>query len=197
MLLFVAGLAGVLYLGLTAQPTSTVVLLPDADGRSGAVEIRTQGASQSLATPYASAQVTNRGVFIARTDDPEAVKQRYAQTIGALPNEPVSFVLMFEFGSSVDITPAFQPVLDQLLAALVRYPAPEITVIGHTDSVGSLAVNDRLSLQRAETVRDLLVRAGIQASLITIAGRGEREPAVPTADEVPSAQNRRVEINLR
>ena len=46
-------------------------------------------------------------------------------------------------------------------------------------------------------VRDLLLQAGISASLITIAGRGEREPVVPTADEVPQAENRRVEINLR
>ncbi|HQX60985.1 MAG TPA: OmpA family protein, partial [Burkholderiaceae bacterium] len=75
--------------------------------------------------------------------------------------------------------------------------APEVTVIGHTDRVGSVADNDQLSVQRAETVRDKLVQAGIAASMITIAGRGEREPAVPTADGVASAENRRVEINIR
>ncbi len=87
--------------------------------------------------------------------------------------------------------------IQQLRAVLADYPAPEITVIGHTDRVGSLQDNDRLSLQRAQTVRDLLVKAGVDPAMITIAGRGEREPAVLTADEVPMAQNRRVEINLR
>jgi outer membrane protein OmpA-like peptidoglycan-associated protein len=110
---------------------------------------------------------------------------------------PVSFVLVFEFGSGQDVAPAFAPVLQQLLAEVANYPAPEITVIGHTDRAGSLPDNDRLSLQRAQTVRDLLVQAGVDPARITIAGRGEREPAVPTADEVPLAENRRVEINLR
>lgn len=197
MLLFVAGLAGILYLGLTAQPTSTVVLLPEANGRVGAVDIQTTAAKQSLNTAYASATSNTRGAFITQSVSADAVQQRFGQTLAAIPAAPVSFMLMFEFGSSVDIAPSFAPVLEQLRGALTNYPAPEISVIGHTDRVGSLEDNDRLSLQRAQTVRDLLVQAGVDASTITIAGRGEREPAVPTADEVPMAQNRRVEINLR
>lgn len=197
MLLFVAGLAGILYLGLTAHPSSTVVLLPQADGRVGAVDLHTDAANQSLSTAYASATTNTRGAFVMQTADAQAVQQRYGQTLAAMPEAPVSFTLIFEFGSAADITPAFGPVLSQLRAALFNYPVPEITVIGHTDRVGSLQDNDRLSLQRAETVRDLLVKSGVDPSTITIAGRGEREPAVATEDEVPMAQNRRVEINLR
>lgn len=197
MLLFVAGLAGILYLGLTAQPTSTVVLLPDADGNTGAVELRTDTASQRLDTAYASATSGRRGGFSTRVEDADAVRQRFADTLAARPGTPVSFELVFEFGSAQDVTPAFQPVLQRLLAAVANYPAPEITVIGHTDRVGSTADNDRLSLQRAQTVRDLLVKAGVDPAMITIAGRGEREPAVATADGVALAANRRVEINLR
>lgn len=197
MLLFVAGLAGILYLGLTAHPSSTVVLLPQADGHVGAVDLHTDAANQSLSTAYASATTNTRGAFVLQTANAQAVQQRYGQTLAAMPQAPMSFTLMFEFGSAADITPAFAPVLNQLRAALVNYPVPEITVIGHTDRVGSLQDNDRLSLRRAETVRDLLVKSGVDPSTITIAGRGEREPAVATEDEVPMAQNRRVEINLR
>jgi len=197
VLLFVAGLAGILFLGLTAQPTSTVVLLPDADGIAGAVDIRTESDRQSLNVAYASATNNARGVFVTQSENAESVRARYAQTLAAIPKVSVSFVLVFEFGSAVDIAPAFQPVLAQLRAAVTDYPSPEITVIGHTDRVGSAQDNDRLSLQRAQTVRDLLVNAGVDPSLIAIAGRGEREPAVATADEVPLADNRRVEINLR
>lgn len=197
MLLFAVGLAGILYLGLTAQPTSTVVLLPDADGKAGAVELRNETASQRLDTAYASATSSARGVFTTRVEDADAVRRRYADTLAARPAMPVSFELLFEFGSGQDVTPAFQPVLQRLLAAVAGYPAPEISVIGHTDRVGSAADNDRLSLQRAQTVRDLLVKAGVDPAIITIAGRGEREPAVATADGVALAANRRVEINLR
>lgn len=197
MLLFAAGLAGILYLGLTAQPSSTVLLLPQADGRVGAVELHTVAANQSLRTAYASATSNSRGAFITQTVDVESVNQRYGQTLAALPTMPVSFVLIFETGSAADIAPAFAPLWEQLRAALPNYPAPEITVIGHTDRVGSLQDNDRLSLQRAQAVRDLMVQAGVEPSTITISGRGEREPAVATDDGVSMAQNRRVEINLR
>jgi outer membrane protein OmpA-like peptidoglycan-associated protein len=70
-------------------------------------------------------------------------------------------------------------------------------VIGHTDSVGTLAYNDRLSLARAERVREMLVAMGIPAARIQAAGRGKRELLVPTDDNVAEARNRRVEINVR
>jgi outer membrane protein OmpA-like peptidoglycan-associated protein len=80
---------------------------------------------------------------------------------------------------------------------IARRPAPEIVVIGHTDRVGAVPYNDTLSLRRAERVRDELVKVGIAADRIRVAGRGEREPLVPTADEVAEARNRRVEINVQ
>lgn len=197
MLLFAVGLAGILYLGLTAQPTSTVVLLPDADGHAGKVEMQTAGAKQALDQAYASANITHRGQFVASVLDAATVEQRYARTLAARPAAPESFTLIFESGSAVDLAPDFQAVLARLLAAVARYPAPEVTVIGHTDRVGSVEDNDRLSIRRAETVRDKLVQAGLAASMVSIAGRGEREPALATADEVAQAENRRVEINIR
>ena len=194
--LFAVGFVGLALLAMGWHPGSSVVLLPDADGNSGMVTVTTDAAQQSLSTAYGRAAVGPRGAISLRQEDPGEVASVYAATLGARPPAPVSFVLYFEFGSAVDITPAFKPVLDQLLAALPSYPAPEVTVIGHTDRVGSVEFNDLLSLQRAETVRDLIVKAGVQAS-IEVSGRGEREPLVPTADEEPNDKNRRVEINLR
>ena len=192
----VVGLIGLVILVLNGQPASRVVLLPEADGKVGAVVIKTDTSQQTLSTAYASAQIASGGAITVQTEDAAQLNQRYASTLAARPQPPVSFVLYFEFGSAVDIAPAFKPVLEQLMAALASFPAPEISVIGHTDRVGSLEANDLLSVQRAQTVRDLIVRAGIQAS-IEVSGRGEREPVVPTADEVPEEKNRRVEINLR
>ena len=193
----VAGAVAILYLILSAQPVSRVVLLPDADGKTGALLVKSEGGEQRLASAYGSASLNTRGALTLQTDDAAQVTQRYARTLDARPAAPVSFVLYFEFGSAVDIAPAFQPVLAQLAAALPAFPAPEITVIGHTDTMGTLESNDLLSLQRAETVRDLLLQAGIRAVTLDVSGRGEREPVVPTADEVPEQRNRRVEINLR
>ncbi len=197
MLLFAVGLAGILYLGMTAQPTSTVVLLPDANGQAGKVEIQSASAKQTLDQAYARADITRRGQFIVGVQEAATFEQRYARTLAARPAAPESFTLVFESGSAAELAPDFKAVLDHLLSAVARFPAPEVTVIGHTDRVGSVEDNDRLSIRRAQTVRDKLVQAGIAASIISIAGRGEREPVVATDDGVAQAENRRVEISVR
>ena len=63
--------------------------------------------------------------------------------------------------------------------------------------MGSEKWNDQLSLRRAESVKELLIKIGIPENIIQVAGRGEREPLVPTKDEVEEAQNRRVEIKVK
>jgi len=188
---------GVITLILNHSPLSKVVLLPDADGKTGAVTIKTSADEQLLSTAFGSASVNRQGGISSASEDATKVSQQYASTLSARPPVPVSFTVYFEFGSALDIAPVIEPVLDQLRAVLASYPGAEITVIGHTDRVGSLESNDVLSMQRAETVRSLILQAGIQATVFEVAGRGEREPIVPTADEVAEPKNRRVEINLR
>jgi outer membrane protein OmpA-like peptidoglycan-associated protein len=110
---------------------------------------------------------------------------------------PVSFIVSFASGSLKELTPEATVVFEQVKAELAMRPAPEITVIGHTDLVGNADANDKLSGIRAEVVKHLLVAAGLKADRIEAAGRGEREPLVPTAHGVAEARNRRVEINIR
>ena len=188
---------GLLAIVLNLPPVSKVVLLPDPDGSVGTVVVKSERAEQVVSNAYGSASVSRQGTITAAQELTSTITTDYASTLAARPAPPVSFVVFFEFGSAVDIAPQFQPVLEQLRAALPSYPAAEITVIGHTDRVGTLESNDILSVQRAETIRAWLVQAGVQALSITVAGRGEREPLVSTADEVAEAKNRRVEINLR
>jgi flagellar motor protein MotB len=74
--------------------------------------------------------------------------------------------------------------------------ATPIDVTGHADRAGGDAYNMALSLRRANMVKDQLVREGIAANQITVVGRGESQPLLPTADGVREPQNRRVEIVL-
>src|SRR5207237_10918653 len=132
---------------------------------------------------------------VAQLSDAE-VKQAFGTTLQALPARPTNFVLYFITGTD-ELTPESKAELQNVLAALKDRPAPDVLVIGHTDTVGDAAVNDRLSAQRAETVKGFLVDIGIPAARITTAGRGERQLLVRTADEVDEPRNRRVEINVR
>ncbi|HKA38523.1 MAG TPA: OmpA family protein, partial [Burkholderiales bacterium] len=96
-----------------------------------------------------------------------------------------------------EYTPESKEAFEMVFAEVARRKVAEVAVIGHTDTVGSLEFNDALSLKRAARVRNDFTGRGIPPDSISIAGRGERELVVPTADEVSEARNRRVEISVR
>ena len=83
------------------------------------------------------------------------------------------------------------------LAALATGLAPEVIVIGHTDTTGGAAANLALGLKRAATVRQLLIDTGIEAELVEINSHGEGNPLIRTPDNTPEPRNRRVEIAVR
>jgi outer membrane protein OmpA-like peptidoglycan-associated protein len=109
---------------------------------------------------------------------------------------PISFLLYFQEGTD-EYTPESKEAFEKVFAEVARRKAAEVAVIGHTDTVGKLEFNDGLSRKRAERVRKDFTGRGIPPDSISIAGRGEREPIVPTADEMSEPRNRRVEINIR
>lgn len=172
-----------------------IVLLPQPDGTPSALSVKVDQAELVLDKPYATAQVAG-GAVQAGSTTAEEVNQRYGQLLQAVPPRAQSYLVYFNTGSN-ELTPASQAELTRMLAALATRPAPEVIVIGHTDRVGALEANDRLSLARAELIRTRLVAAGVNAQSITVVGRGERSPLVPTADEVAEPLNRRVEVKIR
>ena len=92
------------------------------------------------------------------------------------------------------IKPNMRPVLDRLASTLNQHPVTTVTIIGHTDSTGSDAVNDPLSVNRAASTRDYLVQRGVSAQRIAIDGRGSRQPVADNSTATGRAMNRRVEI---
>jgi outer membrane protein OmpA-like peptidoglycan-associated protein len=95
-----------------------------------------------------------------------------------------------------DIKPNLRPILDQFASGLSNQPNTEVRIVGHTDNTGSDAVNDPLSVQRAQSAKNYLASRGVDPNRIAIAGRGEREPIADNSTEAGRARNRRVEIFL-
>lgn len=93
-----------------------------------------------------------------------------------------------------DIAPNFRPILDKFAQGLVENSAATVTIVGHTDSTGTDAINNPLSLQRAANVRDYLSTRGVAMARMQIDGRGSREPVAGNDTEANRAKNRRVEI---
>ena len=178
------------------QPEELVVLLPGPDGHTGAVVIDRGGQRTVLDQPYAVNRALGSREVPAANLSYEEVRRDFNELFAAMPPRPASYLLYFVTGTDVltdDSRRELQRVLDELRAQ----PVSDMVLIGHTDRVGSDEANDQLSLQRAQRMRAELIEQGFAAERIRAAGRGEREPLVPTADGVEEPLNRRVEINIR
>jgi outer membrane protein OmpA-like peptidoglycan-associated protein len=103
--------------------------------------------------------------------------------------------ISFDFNSAA-IRPEFRPSLDQVAQTLASYQSTFVDVMGHTDSIGSVAVNQRLSEQRAQSVADYLSFQGVNRARIATRGYGKTMPIASNDTEEGRAQNRRVEIRL-
>jgi len=99
----------------------------------------------------------------------------------------------FDVGRS-ELKPAMRTVLTKYAATLNEHAVTTVEIIGHTDSTGSDAVNDPLSVARAQATRDYLTQHGVAATRMAIVGRGEREPVASNDTDAGRAANRRVEI---
>jgi outer membrane protein OmpA-like peptidoglycan-associated protein len=177
------------------QPQGTVVLLPDAGGKPTAVVVKQAGGELLLDQPYAAAQLTHQGPQKASLS-PAQVQAQFGAALAARPMPPAQFTLYFVDGKD-ELTDVSWRAVDGVFAEIARRPLPDVLVIGHTDTVGSDTFNDELSRQRAEVLRRQLLVRGLAADKIGVAGRGKREPVVPTADGVAEPRNRRVEILVR
>lgn len=187
-------LISVLVLAGCASQTR-VVLLPDADGRTGQVSVQNEAGRLTLQQAGQSAS-TGMGGLNLNQQDLRALQSRHAGVFAAEPLPPQSRLLYFPSGAAE--TSDGTKVLLADVRALAREREPyQISVIGHTDSEGAAAHNRKLSQARALWVRQLLIRGGLDPRRIQTSYHGQNDPLVRTRDGVPERRNRRVEVMVR
>lgn len=103
---------------------------------------------------------------------------------------------LFAIGSA-DVAASSRDRVRTLASALSRVPEGRFLIEGHTDSTGSSDLNRRLSLARAQAVRDLLVANGVDAARIDVDGRGEQDPIADNSTPEGRANNRRVDVVIQ
>jgi outer membrane protein OmpA-like peptidoglycan-associated protein len=177
-------------------PPALFAVVPGADGHVGAIVVHTDGGARVIDTAYGAQRIRSDGSAQASKLTPAEVRREFGTTLDALPGKPATFMLYFLEGKD-ELTVESKAEMEKVFGELRRRPLPDIVVIGHTDTVGGLAFNDRLSLARAERLREMMIGLGIPSERITAAGRGKREVLIPTEDNVSEPRNRRVEINVR
>jgi OOP family OmpA-OmpF porin len=112
-------------------------------------------------------------------------------------SEKVTFAAdtFFDFDKSV-LKPEGKAKLDDLVSKLAGVNLEVIVAVGHTDSIGTDAYNDKLSMRRAQSVKAYLVSKGIEANRIYTEGKGKRQPIADNRTKAGRAKNRRTEIEV-
>lgn len=171
----------------------TVVLLPDLDGHVGEVQVDST-TGESVTLNQANQAVTGKDKVTTVSD--EQLKADFGEALAAQPAPTARFILHF-FSDSAKLTPESEALIPAIMESYRARVSRDISVIGHTDTVGEKQYNYDLSVRRATKVRDLLVEAGMDPDVIEMTSHGEENPLVPTPDGKAEPKNRRVEVLVR
>jgi outer membrane protein OmpA-like peptidoglycan-associated protein len=172
----------------SACASTQVVLLPNPDGKAGSLVVASVKGTdpQTLDKPW---QATETSVLTGSPGTPKImnekdVKATFGKAIAAQPLPPVSYIMYFSQGSA-ELTADSKNLLLEALEAIALRSSTYVTVIGHSDSVGSAQYNDKLSARRAQAVVGAMVARGVDRKIIEVTNHGKANPLIPTPDGVP------------
>jgi outer membrane protein OmpA-like peptidoglycan-associated protein len=171
------------------------VVLPSEGGGAGAITIDDGKTVTTLDQPYAAAE-SRAGASQSVEESRGNISVIFRRAIAAQPILPRHFGLYFILGSD-ELTPEAVSLYRSVFDDIKERPIYQIEVIGHTDTLGDLRRNQRLSIARAAAIRDRLIRDGVDRDAISIAGRGKLDPIVPTGDNIAEPRNRCVVVTVR
>jgi outer membrane protein OmpA-like peptidoglycan-associated protein len=181
-----------------APDPALIALLPDPETKvTGRIRVSNEFGGVDLTAPRTSVR-TAAGAAPAQagTLSEDDVTRIFGAALSALPPSPKHFTLQFKFESDT-LTDASAALVPQILAAVKTLAVPEVMIVGHTDTMGDRKSNVALGLKRAVAVRNILVAAGLSASLVDVTSHGEGDLLVKTRDNTSEPRNRRVEITVR
>lgn len=188
----------ILFLASGCAPKTTIVLLPDPDGKIGHVTVQTDAGSTDITRNREATVVKGRNSLPTTPEilSENEIAAKFTPVLEILPEQPVHFILYFE-SDSTDLKAASLATLPEILQAISDRNSEKISVIGHSDTAGDPDYNLQLSRRRAMAIRSVLIKRGIDANYITSTSHGEENPLIKTADNVHEPRNRRVEVVVR
>ena len=174
---------------------SYVVLVESPDGSTGAIIVDSGKGSQLVNRKNQGVAMNGRA---GAPFDVEAARLQadFAAAQDAQPALPVRYQFYFNTGGT-SLTSESAGYIPVVLEDVRRRGAAAVSIIGHTDTVGDDALNEKLGLMRAQSIAAMLQKTGLQALELSVVSHGKRNLLVPTGDNVAEPRNRRVEVNIR
>lgn len=180
-----------------AARNDMVVLIPDPGGNTGSITVANTAGSVVIDSPNHATTVKglNEVPDHPKRFEKEAIDSLFSEALSVQPRQPLHFILYFE--KDIQLTSDSSRLIPDIISAVRQRASSDISVVGHTDSLGSREYNMTLSTNRANAVKELLVRNGIDAGSIATTSHGKENPLVKTGDNVNEPRNRRVEVVVR
>lgn len=174
------------------------VLLPDPAGKTGEIRITSKGGSQVLREPNQAVEVKSAETApsIPAPMKDEKIRETFGDALSVLPAPPIHVTLYFKF-DSVALTRESRNSLKEVLPSIAEHKSVDVSVVGHTDRVGTREYNYSLGMKRARIVEKIIIREGIDQSFVSVSSHGEDDPLISTGDDIPEPRNRRVEVIVR
>ncbi|SLM28340.1 OmpA/MotB domain protein [Desulfamplus magnetovallimortis] len=191
-------ITGCIMTGCATKIDTTVVLLPEPDGSVGEITVSTQANKEILNKSYESARVEKAGKSVEKGGvlNLDEVQEKFGVALAAQPLPPVVFILYFQSGGT-ELTDESKALIPDIMESINNRQSTDISVVGHTDRVGTTEKNWQLSMERAGFVVEMLISRGVKESIIEQSSHGESNPIIETEDEVAEPRNRRVEVMVR
>lgn len=179
--------------GCTSKPY--VVLVESPDGSTGAIEVRTDRGLTRVDQKGYAVNLDGSSAMPFQVETPRLDKD-FSAARAAQPALPKSYLLYFKTGGT-SLTEKSQAEIPDVLQTVRERGPSAVSVIGHTDTVGSKAYNEELGLSRARVIARQLQENGLQALELVVTSHGEGNLLVKTPDNTPQPTNRRVEVTVR
>jgi len=180
------------------QPQNIFALLQDPEGRNTAIVVKNTGGEQEIGQPDHAVRVDNANTAPSAPFpiDQPTERRLFGAALDTLPPAEVHFVL--NYGLNQDsLNTAARAQMPAILRAIQERHSTNISVIGHTDTVGTPAGNQELGLRRAGGVAALLRAEGVAEDSLFVVSHGEADLLTKTDRNIPNAANRRVEVIVR
>jgi len=176
------------------KPVSYVALLESPDGSVGKIAVKGGKGEQVIDKARTGAPLDGSQPAAPISD--EKLKQDFGAAMAARPLLPERFLLYFESGGAV-LTAESAALLPMIIASATNRPGVDVSIIGHSDTVGKAEANAALALKRAQAISDLLKEKGLKAAVLNVESHGESNLLIKTPDETAEPRNRRVEVSVR
>jgi adhesin transport system outer membrane protein len=177
-----------------STPKSYVVLLPSPDGTVGKVVV--QGKDGERMLTEANSALTLAGNAPAFKVEQERLSKDFGGAIQARPPLPETYVIFFVLDSTEPV-PESRALLTKVLQIAMARETVDLSITGHTDTLGRAQDNEALGLRRANVIADQMRQLGMKNLTLKVQSHGERNPLVKTPDETAEPRNRRAEVTIR